>query len=130
MVVRWKTFSTCYLSALSANKADVYGKNFNKLMICIYQWENYDVMTLKYDKLFDNIIWGESVPVSSKKKCYTMPDTLIVSTINPIALRKAKIAYNFGLSECIGVKSSSLWEYLHRKSLYWFLPPFSVRVNS
>ena len=70
MVVRWKTFSTCYLSALSANKADVYGKNFNKLMICIYQWENYDVMTLKYDKLFDNIIWGK-VSLSVVKKNVT-----------------------------------------------------------
>ena len=99
-------------------------------MICICRWENYDVMTLKYDKLFDNITGEDCVPISSKDKCCTMSDTLTFFKINPIALRKAKIAYNFGLSEYSRVKSSSLWEYLHRKQLYYFLPPFSIRVNS
>ena len=28
---------------------------------------------------------------------------------NPVALRKAKIVYNFSLSECNGVKYTSLW---------------------
>ena len=31
------------------------------------------------------------------------------SEINPIELRKAKIVYNFGLSECNRIKKSSIW---------------------
>ena len=31
--------------------------------------------------------------------------------LNPIALRKAKIAYNFGLSECSKVKASTNSQY-------------------
>ena len=32
----------------------------------------------------------------------------VIAYINPIALRKAKIVYNFGLSECNRVKNQSL----------------------
>ena len=40
-----------------------------------------------------------SVFIVYREKTMNMP-----SRINPIALRKAKIAYNFGLSECSRVK--------------------------
>ena len=33
--------------------------------------------------------------------------TMMMANINPIALRKTKIVYNFGLSECNGV--TRLW---------------------
>ena len=33
-----------------------------------------------------------------------LPPFRMGTTLNPIALRKAKIAYNFGLSECSMVK--------------------------
>ena len=41
--------------------------------------------------------------LSPHKFIYTCNN--IVKLLNPIALRKAKIAYNFGLSECDRVKS-------------------------
>ena len=42
------------------------------------------------------------------------------STLNPNALRKAKIAYNFGLSECIRVKGDWLFPLIVNP----FLPGF------
>ena len=35
---------------------------------------------------------------------YCIFNTSLIEPVNPIALRKAKIIYNFGLSECSGVK--------------------------
>ena len=43
--------------------------------------------------------WGSSV--SSNRMYFLLLDDLV----NPIALRKAKIVYNFGLSECNRVKT-------------------------
>ena len=44
---------------------------------------------------------------SAVGKCYIMSRQHCIIIINPIALRKAKIVYNFGLSECDRVNLSS-----------------------
>ena len=41
---------------------------------------------------------------------------LVTSNFNPIALRKAKIVYNFGLSECNRVKKKRKLSYLEALS--------------
>ena len=41
-------------------------------------------------------------------KSFVIDSLLLLVHINPVALRKAKTAYNFGLSECNRVKSSVL----------------------
>ena len=51
---------------------------------------------------------------------------------NPIALRKAKIVYNFGLSECIRVKKIAE-KLQYRPALFWSSISVSIlryiRVN-
>ena len=41
--------------------------------------------------------------------------------INPVALRKVKIVYNFGLSECYRVKASSGVDPHCLPSIFWVL---------
>ena len=48
---------------------------------------------------FDNDL-SNLCPFKLSKECFRIPK----ATFNPIALRKAKIAYKFGLSECNRVK--------------------------
>ena len=51
---------------------------------------------------------------------------------NPIALRKAKIVYNFGLSECHRIKdaASALFLVLESCVSYWMSPAKTFRVCS
>ena len=47
--------------------------------------------------------------------------------VNSIAIRKAKIVYNFGLSECNRVNENTIREVTLPFS---FLPSFSIGINS
>ena len=49
--------------------------------------------------------------------------------VNPIALRKAKTVYNFGLSECNGVKVNGFF-FRGINSEIYILSPFSMGINS
>ena len=49
----------------------------------------------------------------------TLQSVIIYGNFNPIALRRAKIAYNFGLSECSRVKENLLLKL--RLHDYFFL---------
>ena len=53
-----------------------------------------------------------------------------MSTLNPIALRKAKIAFNFGLSECSRVKGKNLliWRQFLSLRVVCILEGLGVRV--
>ena len=42
---------------------------------------------------------------------------VLTASVNPIALRKAKIVYNFGLSECNNVNNTSM----HIMQLFLFI---------
>ena len=52
--------------------------------------------------IMSHLIWIYAIRKFNLFGTFTSPDVLVL--LNPIALRKAKIAYNFGLSECNRVK--------------------------
>ena len=57
------------------------------------------------------------------KKNYNFSETVNGTSFNPIALRKAKIVYNFGLSKCNRVKGNDL-SPIERKLFPFRLAPF------
>ena len=69
------------------------------------------------DQGLHHLLTAVSIQNTVKMKIFTrnpylkIVDTLLVSkssTLNPIALRKAKIVYSFGLSECNRVKAPKM----------------------
>ena len=67
--------------------------------------------------------WG----FTTRKSLEQLPH--ILGHFNPIALKKAKTAYNFGLSECNSVKVKDAILKV-AALLFSFLPPSSMGVNS
>ena len=63
------------------------------------------------------------------QNCASAPSCLLMcNSFNPTALRKAKIVYNFGLSECNRVKANG---YTSRSKICLsFLPPISKEISS
>ena len=62
-------------------------------------------------KIYGSILAFTKLYQESSRLACRLPDNLaigqffsLLSDINPIALRKAKIVYNFGLSECNRIK--------------------------
>ena len=80
---------------------------------CITWQSNVSSYDSQYIILITDKVWWK--PISAIKWALWRP---ILYRLNPIALRKAKIAYNFGLSECNRVKGIKL---------VWF---FSLQISN
>ena len=73
-----------------------YGSKYEQILICSYRSEFFteQILSFQIETLFSKVVLF--------RKAYSKSQDL--SLFNPNALRKAKIVYNFGLSECNRVK--------------------------
>ena len=80
--------------------------------------EKYVKILMTNDMHWDQVKFSDQNTdiLSSLNNVYQILSQCIRVAFNPIALRKAKIVYNFGLSECYRVKSKLVFS--HEKNIY------------